>query len=301
MVDLTTPVVSVIMITYLHESFIAEAIKGVLMQQCDFDVELIIADDCSPDNTKAVVESFKNHPNYRWIKYICHEKNKGMMDNFIWAISQAKGEFIALCEGDDYWIDTLKLKKQVNIIAENVNVGLVYTNFLYLKGKEFTKHSFTHGSFSNLEQYFLENIPFLYTGSWLINKKYLENLTLFHKNPDLPGDAQLACEILQNGGQIVHLAEDTGVYRVLSESASHSKTMDKDIVFLQLKYLLLKKYKTKISSTTAKKVIKNLVYKQFHNFQYLRLDFVERVMLITPTIKLKGIGRTLKYILKNKS
>lgn len=121
--------VSVVMITYGHERFIEEAINGVLMQQTDFEVELIIANDCSIDGTDAVVEKIlKNHPKASWIDYTKHKINLGMMPNFVWAIEQCKGRYIALCEGDDYWTDPLKLQKQVDFLEANENYGLVHTN-----------------------------------------------------------------------------------------------------------------------------------------------------------------------------
>ena len=114
-----TPMVSVVMITYGHEAFIRQAVEGVLMQECNFPVELIVADDCSPDNTPAVMqEIMENHPRASWIRYTRHPKNKGMMPNFIWALRQAKGKYIALCEGDDYWTDSYKLQKQVGFLEE---------------------------------------------------------------------------------------------------------------------------------------------------------------------------------------
>ena len=114
------PTVSVCMITYGHEKYIREAIEGVLMQECNFEVELILANDCSPDKTDEVIQDIlKNHPKAFWIKYVKHDKNIGMMPNFLFALNHCKGEFIALCEGDDYWIDTLKLQKQVSFLESN--------------------------------------------------------------------------------------------------------------------------------------------------------------------------------------
>lgn len=114
------PKVSVCMITYSHEKYIREAIEGVLMQECDFVVELIIANDCSPDQTDTVIQNIlENHPRASLIKYIKHEKNIGMMPNFIFALQQCKGEYIALCEGDDYWTDPLKLQKQIDFLEMN--------------------------------------------------------------------------------------------------------------------------------------------------------------------------------------
>ncbi len=115
------------MITYGHEKFIFEAIEGVLSQKCSHEIELIIADDNSPDKTKEIVEGIiKNHPNGSWIKYTRHEQNKGMMPNFIWALQQAKSEYIALCEGDDYWTDPLKLQKQVDFLVANQDYVMCY-------------------------------------------------------------------------------------------------------------------------------------------------------------------------------
>jgi len=112
--------VSVIMLTYLHEAYIKESVEGVLLQNCDFDIELLIADDNSPDNTEAVIhEISKNHPKGNCIKYCKHKKNKGAMRNFIWASKMAQGQYVALCEGDDYWTDPYKLQKQVDFLDSN--------------------------------------------------------------------------------------------------------------------------------------------------------------------------------------
>ena len=113
--------VSVIMVTYKHEPFIREAIEGVLIQKTNFDVELIIADDCSPDNTGEVVNAIinENKKAKEIIRYTRHEKNKGMMPNVSWAIQQATGKYMAFCEGDDYWTDPNKLQMQVEFLENN--------------------------------------------------------------------------------------------------------------------------------------------------------------------------------------
>ena len=126
--------VSVVMITYGHEKYIREAIEGVLMQQCDFTVEFIIANDSSPDNTDAVVQDvLSHHPNAHWIRYVKHEKNIGMMPNFIFALQQATGKYIALCEGDDYWTDPYKLQKQVDFLEANPDYVLSFHKIKILK------------------------------------------------------------------------------------------------------------------------------------------------------------------------
>ncbi|MDP3929942.1 MAG: glycosyltransferase [Bacteroidota bacterium] len=121
--------VSVCMITYGHEEFIVKAIEGMLIQKCSFDIEIIISDDCSPDKTQAIVDDFLNkHPKSGLVNYSRNSFNKGLMGNFISALYKCKGKYIALCEGDDFWIDSLKLQKQVDFMESNSNYSLCFHN-----------------------------------------------------------------------------------------------------------------------------------------------------------------------------
>ncbi|QCX54484.1 glycosyltransferase family 2 protein [Elizabethkingia sp. JS20170427COW] len=116
------PTVSIVTITYGHEAFIEDTIKGVFDQQYNGEIEFIIANDNSPDSTDEVVRNYlakSPTPLNITIKYTKHSENKGMMPNFFWALQQATGKYIALCEGDDYWIDPLKLQKQVDFLEQN--------------------------------------------------------------------------------------------------------------------------------------------------------------------------------------
>lgn len=126
--------VSVVMITYGHEKHIREAIEGVLMQKGDFNLELIIANDSSPDATDIVIsEILKTHSKADRIRYIKHEKNIGMMPNFIFALQQTQGKYIALCDGDDYWTDSCKLQKQVDFLEANSDYVLSFHKVKILK------------------------------------------------------------------------------------------------------------------------------------------------------------------------
>lgn len=124
---MTNLLVSVVMITYGHEKYIEESINGVLSQVLNGKIELLISDDRSPDDTESIVNKIiSEHPNGSWIKYIKHIENKGAIPNFVWALSQASGKYIALCEGDDYWTDPLKLQKQVDFLEQNPDFVLCF-------------------------------------------------------------------------------------------------------------------------------------------------------------------------------
>ena len=118
-----SPLLSVCMITYNHESFITQAIDGVLMQKTNFSFELIIGEDCSSDRTSQICKVYKEkYPDI--IKLRLEEKNIGLMHNFIATLRSSVGKYIALCEGDDYWTDPYKLQKQVDFLEANQNYVL---------------------------------------------------------------------------------------------------------------------------------------------------------------------------------
>jgi glycosyltransferase involved in cell wall biosynthesis len=106
------------------------------MQEYNGEIEFIIANDDSPDDTHHIVLDFlKTHliPHGISIKYTKHEINLGSLPNFIWALQQAKGDYIALCEGDDYWTDPLKLQKQVDFLETNPDYVLSFHKVKILK------------------------------------------------------------------------------------------------------------------------------------------------------------------------
>jgi len=115
------PLVSVSCITYNHEKYIEDAIEGFLIQETSFPFEILIHDDASTDNTANIVREYaEKYPNL--IKPIFQTENQyskggGISSKF--NFPRAKGEYVALCEGDDYWTDSLKLQKQVDFLEGN--------------------------------------------------------------------------------------------------------------------------------------------------------------------------------------
>src|SRR5690554_1887156 len=117
--------VSVVMPTYNHEKYIRQAIEGVLMQISDFLFELIIVEDCSTDNTKNIaLEYASQYPGK--INVLTSEKNLGITKNYLRSVEGINGKYIAVCEGDDYWTDPLKLQKQVDFMEANPDCSMCF-------------------------------------------------------------------------------------------------------------------------------------------------------------------------------
>lgn len=130
---LLNPKVSVLMITYKHEKFIEQAVNSVLEQKTDFDYELIIANDNSPDSTHDVISKIiKNHPKASLINYFNNEVNLGPNNNYIKAYNSGTGKYIAICEGDDYWGDEFKLQRQIEFLEHNPEYVLTYHDVKYI-------------------------------------------------------------------------------------------------------------------------------------------------------------------------
>ena len=142
------PMVSVCLITYNHEQFLERCIDSILAQEVDFEYEIIIGEDCSKDATRAICEKY--HQLYLdKIRLILHEKNVGLIENYISIMQEAKGEYIAVCSGDDYWCDPLKLKKQVAFLEQNIDYSMCFTNAY--EESNFSWEGYQKKQFSNVE------------------------------------------------------------------------------------------------------------------------------------------------------
>ena len=117
--QIDAPKVSVCMIAYNHAAYIRQAIESILSQDVDFPIELVIGDDCSPDGTAAICEEFaRRDPR---VRLLSREQNLGVMPNFTRTLLACTGEYVAVCEGDDYWTDPQKLRKQVQFLDTHLN------------------------------------------------------------------------------------------------------------------------------------------------------------------------------------
>lgn len=110
--------VSVLMITYNHVRFVAQAIESVLAQKTSFAYELVIGEDCSVDGTRDVVRTYQDrYPDV--IRALLRDRNLGMMDNLIQTHCECRGQYVALLEGDDFWTTPDKLQVQADYLDEH--------------------------------------------------------------------------------------------------------------------------------------------------------------------------------------
>ena len=124
-------IVSICCATYNHQKYIRDAIEGFLMQKTTFPFEILIHDDASTDGTADIIREYEaKYPDI--IKPIYQRENqysKGIKISQVYQFPRAQGKYIALCEGDDYWIDPHKLQKQVDYLERNPHVSFVATNY----------------------------------------------------------------------------------------------------------------------------------------------------------------------------
>lgn len=193
--------VSICCITYNHEKYIAKAIESFLMQETDFEFEILIHDDASRDSTQKIIKEYSDK--YEQIKPILQQENqlsKGISALREYLFPNAKGKYIALCEGDDYWIDPHKLQRQVDYMESNPDCTLVFHNAIIVNTNEqiikqsfLPKNSFYADYFEDKERiYSCEDmilLDFAPTNSMLFRTINVRNLPPYFDNGvcgDLP-------------------------------------------------------------------------------------------------------------------
>jgi glycosyltransferase involved in cell wall biosynthesis len=125
--------ISVCIPTFNHGKFIAQTLEGCLMQKTTFDFEIVVGDDGSTDNAPAIIQEYVNRYPYKIRAFLHHQnlgpttpKELGGKNNVVFLFNKCKAPYIALCEGDDYWTDPLKLQKQVDFLEANPDFALTH-------------------------------------------------------------------------------------------------------------------------------------------------------------------------------
>lgn len=198
------------MLAYNHEQFIAQALDSALMQQVNFEYEIVIGEDCSTDSTRDILIRYQQeYPDK--IRLLLREKNLGMHDNFIQTFKACRGDYISLLEGDDYWTSPSKLQKQVDFLDAHVDYTICFHNALILfhDGNTNFYHHENWKTFFTLEDILSFNI--MPTASIMFRQGFI------HEFPDWIYNVDLVDWILQvilaQHGNIGYLDEVLSVYR----------------------------------------------------------------------------------------
>jgi len=250
------PLVSVKMITYNHAPYIGQAIEGVVGQKTTFPFELVIGEDCSTDGTREIVFEYqKKFPDI--IRVITSEKNVGGKQNSRRVTKACEGKYIAWCEGDDFWHNPYKLKKQVDYLETHPECGLVYSSFDVfhykdkLKIEDFVRYKKREiPKTPNLCDVVEGKVPALTCTVMMRRDIYLriiESDPFLHQSDHFRmGDTQLWAETAEKY-PIHYIPESLATYNITEESATRSKDVRKRLRFsishIELRLYLCEKYK----------------------------------------------------------
>ena len=127
-------IISVLIITYNHENFIKDCLESILCQKVDATIEILIGDDASTDNTpKILLDYYQKYPDN--IKLVLRKQNIGAAANIVDLLKKAKGNYVAFCEGDDFWISKDKLSMQLSFLQKSSDIGVVHDVLLVNENK----------------------------------------------------------------------------------------------------------------------------------------------------------------------
>jgi hypothetical protein len=228
------PLVSVLVVTYNHERYLAEAIEGVVRQETSFAVELLIGEDCSTDGTRKVALDYqKRFPEV--IRVITSAYNVGGGKNLERLITGARGKYIAYCDGDDWWHRSDKLQRQVAVLEEDDAIILTCSSYRVLEEDGSITCDNHNPSVLGMREWLVydELVTGQVTVATLTACARREAMVrTFLSSPacrdwSLPfGDLQLWLE-LSRQGRIRYVNEPLASYRQTRESASRSRDFRK--------------------------------------------------------------------------
>lgn len=210
--------VSISCTTYNHEKYISDAIESFLMQKTNFEFEILIHDDASTDRTSHIIRDYANkYPDI--IKPIIQTENlysKGIKGiSYKFNFLRAKGKYIALCEGDDYWTDTYKLQKQVDYMENNAECSMCFHAAEIIKvgnGKIGVIKPYNKDCISSTEDIILGDGDFIATNSILYRKNIMETAPDFYLNSPI-GDYPLQI-LFSTRNYAYYINEFMSAYRV---------------------------------------------------------------------------------------
>jgi glycosyltransferase involved in cell wall biosynthesis len=235
--------VSVIVPCYNFEEYIEQSLLSAISQKTNFEFEILVRDDMSTDNSKDCIERVAYFNSN--VIYFPAEENLGAGNNIKFLTEQAKGEYIAYLDGDDYWTDVYKLQKQIDFLDNNPEYIMTFTGHWMKDGKNYSPDLYYQWlclpGFEN-NDVIIEN---LLKGNWVSFGR------VFRKTPDLFKDWMIGAFYfdwvtnfeLSKLGKIKYLDFPSGVYRIHDNGIfSKMDQSDKNQKTNELKQILLNNY-----------------------------------------------------------
>ncbi len=234
-----SPLVSILTLAYNHGRYLRECLEGIVSQKTDFKFELLIHDDASTDNTAAIIREYEQKfPDI--IKPIYQTENqysKGVKIGKTHLYPRAKGKYIAICEGDDFWIDPLKLQKQVDFMEANPEYSMCCTNIYRMEDKTGRKWCrFYKNRVITLNELMYQRNRIATLSVMMRAELAREYNTVNETMPRWPMGDMPMWIWMASKGDIYKLPDVTAVYRILDESASHSSNSDRRFFFRLSQY-----------------------------------------------------------------
>jgi glycosyltransferase involved in cell wall biosynthesis len=271
--------VSIAVATFNHENYIREALDSFLMQKTNFNVEIIVNDDASTDKTAQIVKEYKDKYPHLFNTYFQKENqySLGRKPWFDVLFPNSNGKYIALCEGDDYWIDSLKLQKQVDFLESNNDFIATTANTYYLRNGE-TKFSYIESKelwlgkkMKNEIKY--EDIParlFPHTTSIMFRNKRINFHNVMNGFPI--GDMPLLM-LLAHSGRINYIDEIHSVYRI-HDSGAISNMKKKDPLLNLIEYVKMYISINTICENKYDYITENAIYEDHYRLLKSNPNFV---------------------------
>lgn len=211
-----TPMISVVCMTYNHEKYIGKALDGFLMQKTDFPFEVIVHDDASTDNTAQIIKDYENkYPAV--IKSIIQKENQysqGVASDEKFVFPILRGKYVAICEGDDYWIDPYKLQKQYDVLEAHPEIDMcahaAYITYFDSDKKQSAISPAKNERIFSAEEVIAGGGRFVATASLLYRRELNEPVPPFRQH--LPIDYMLQIQGSLRGG-MYYISDFMSVYR----------------------------------------------------------------------------------------
>lgn len=304
-----TPLVSVCVQTYQHAPYIRECLEGILMQETNFPFEILIGEDASTDGTREICIDYANKYVDKIRLFLHHRENNirvmGLPTsryNILTNMFSAKGKYIAICEGDDYWTDSRKLQKQIDNLKNNSNAAANFTNALVkneLTNSLYDYHNIKMAAIIDNNE-IIQDGGSIYPTCSLVYRNNIINYGKFIRLTEYLTPDMALIYLLAYAGKISYINQKTCVYRRWTGGVYSSIINDKEKLCSHKKNIIpgLVEYNKitdkKYNHCITKKISQESLYilrngNLFQNFRYFKylthMDFVRLIKSYLRSIK----------------